>query len=696
MSERSCIQCFQPLNGASVCPHCGFDQTTYQPEPHILPVGTILHGRYTVGMALGEGGFGITYAGFDSSLDRRVAIKEFFPGSAVWRDAKTSTVVSCNSSRIQREIFETEKQKSIGEAKSLAQLDDIDAVVRVLDFFEENNTAYIIMEFVEGVTLKNYAKQQPELLSVKQALSLLLPVLRAVETIHGRGFVHRDISPDNIMINKKEEAKLLDFGAVKTVTDAEGSATEHPVVKRGFSPIELYTTTGRIGPWSDVYSTCATIYYLVTGKIPDEPVVRMNNDHDLSKYLSDKVNLQMKSVLMKGLALSPEQRYQNMGELIADLISAVNSQKEPKPEPVPKKSKTKPVLIGFLLFAVLATAAVFYLLHSRQTNNSTETTKEASEAVYRAGDSIQMGRYPQTRVTDTALLTSLDSLPKTWTSYEYYSGTGKEFDGKMAAGDYMRYADVSLNGDTYRAVTFDTYRPHYTGLTTTTATDHSWQDNNGYSVKKTYYFKFEPLIWRVLDPATGLVLCENIIDSQPYQNTLLLIGEDYWLSKTKSAYANNYEKSSIRLWLLNVFYHTAFSSEEKALIGNSQLDNSAFATSSAKYNCDSTSDPVFLLSYKEALTTAYGFSASQKTADSARQAQATDYAKCQGISVSDQATSSGCSLWWLRSPGFSSIVATRVDFDGAAGCSGYVCTTGRGVRPAFRFANGIANSSNSN
>ena len=322
MQTDTCIKCFKPLDGQSVCPNCGCNCGAYTPRPNFLPAGLLLHNRYKVGLSLGEGGFGITYAGFDTQLKRRVAIKEFFPAGNVWRETEKSLNVTCFSSEDQRTSFENGKQKTLQEAQSIAQLDDIGAIVRVLDFFSENNTAYIIMEFVEGITLKDYVRQLPVTMSPEQITDLLLPVMEALKDMHARGFVHRDISPDNIMVTTaKGKAKLLDFGAVKAVSSKSGNSTEHPIVKRGFSPIELYSTTGLIGPWSDVYSMCATIFYLVSGQILQEPMDRMSGDNTPA-VLGGKVSPQLEAVLIKGLSIRPEARYQNMDALMHDMEAA--------------------------------------------------------------------------------------------------------------------------------------------------------------------------------------------------------------------------------------------------------------------------------------------------------------------------------------------------------------------------------------
>ena len=335
MSCKACLNCFSPLTGGPVCPQCGFDNAAYVPKPHHLPVGTVLQNRYVVGRAMGHGGFGITYVGFDANLDFKVAIKEYFPDGTAMRDASQTTAVSCQPSENAQDRYDTGLRKSMNEARALAKLGAIPSIVRVQDFFQANNTAYIIMEFLEGVTLNAHLRSLPERPGYREALALLSPIGAALEKIHAKGFVHRDISPDNIMIDREGAVKLLDFGAVKTVTEG-GSVTENPVVKRGFSPAEMYSTDGLIGPWSDVYAYCATLYYILTGKPVPEPMNRLQND-TLGDSLSRIVSPAQTAALLKGLAIPPRQRYQTVTEMTTALKACADEPAlEPEPSAIPE------------------------------------------------------------------------------------------------------------------------------------------------------------------------------------------------------------------------------------------------------------------------------------------------------------------------------------------------------------------------
>ncbi len=303
----------------------------------------------------------------------------------------------------------------------------------------------------------------------------------------------------------------------------------------------------------------------------------------------------------------------------------------------------------------------------------------ASAASYKVGDIIQYGNYPQSRVTDSGTIAGLESISKNWRSLGYYSGTGTWDDGQMKPGDYMKYADVQYGGSRYRAIHFTKYRPCHTGYTNSLS--NSYQDDNGYYINTTYYFKYEPLKWRVLDPTEGLIMCESLIDSQAYQNTIYYYSGKYYQDTTESVYANDYAKSSIRKWLNNDFYNTAFSSSQKSNIKITTLNNDC--PWALEYNCAPTNDKIFLLSYDEVKTSAYGFDSDRYEYDSARQAQGTDYAKCQGLYVYSY---NGNSLWRLRWPDNDSRRACVVS-DGGFVSSGIVHNTDWGVRPACKLSN---------
>ena len=310
---------------------------------------------------------------------------------------------------------------------------------------------------------------------------------------------------------------------------------------------------------------------------------------------------------------------------------------------------------------------------------------EAAEKTYKVGDIIEFGSYPQSKVTDSSLVSALDGVSKTWVSYGYYSHDDSY--GFTRPGDWMKYADFTYNGTKYRAVTFSQYRPSWMGDSSSSSNTN--QDDNGYTPNNIYYFKYESLKWRVLDPTTGLVLCESIIDSQAYGIIRSSYGIDpyghaaYWNDLEHTHYANDYATSSIRAWLNDDFYNTAFSSSQKASILTSELDNRAYSASRSEFDSETTYDKVFLLSYSEMQNTAYGFPANTSSS-SARQAKGTDYAKCQGLHVN---SSNKCSIQRLRSASFDSSFACEVYSDGALDHEQNVGFADVGIRPALKISN---------
>ena len=296
---------------------------------------------------------------------------------------------------------------------------------------------------------------------------------------------------------------------------------------------------------------------------------------------------------------------------------------------------------------------------------------------YSVGDTITYGSYPQSKVTDSNLIAKIEAAGEkyVWCDYNYYAGTGTWNDSNMKPVDgMMLYKDIPYGGSKYRAVKINQYRPRFTGYTSS----DSYQDNNGYYTGNVYYFKYEPLTWRVLDPSEGYVMCNQIIDSQAYQNFVYYNGSQYYNSKGCTNYASDWVTSSLRQWLNSDFYNTAFTAEEKAQIGTSHLENKS--SYSSTYDSADTYDKIFPISYYDAINSAYDFNSSN------RQMKGTDYAKCQGLWVSTSSSYSGNSFWWLRTPGSYSDIACYVYDYGIVDYGGLnVNFSGNGVRPAFKF-----------
>ena len=298
---------------------------------------------------------------------------------------------------------------------------------------------------------------------------------------------------------------------------------------------------------------------------------------------------------------------------------------------------------------------------------------------YSVGDIITYGSYPQSKVTDSDLIAKIEAAGEkyVWCDYNYYAGTDYWDDGNMKPVDNMMlYKDIPYGGSKYRAVKINQYRPSCTGLTSSSS--NSYQDNNGYYTGNVYYFKYEPLTWRVLDPSEGYVMCNQIIDSQAYQNIIYYRDEEYYNSKDCTNYASDWVTSSLRQWLNSDFYNTAFTVEERNQIGTSHLENKSKYSST--YDSADTYDKIFPISYYDAINSAYDFNSAN------RQMKGTDYAKCQGLYVDNDSGSSdnGNSWWWLRSPIISDRAA-GVGYGGWVSTYCYVDSTRSGVIPAFKF-----------
>lgn len=294
--------------------------------------------------------------------------------------------------------------------------------------------------------------------------------------------------------------------------------------------------------------------------------------------------------------------------------------------------------------------------------------------------SIEFGSYPQSRVTDSDTLKKLNALDIKWISYGYYSGSGAV--GTAKSGDYMKYTDVVMGGVKYRGVYFTEYRPMYTHKSHSAKT---YQDNNGYYVNTVYWFRYEPLKWRILDKESGLMMCESIIDSQPFNNAVYKSGRNYYNDKVCTAYAHDYAESTIRQWLNDDFYNTAFSEKEKAQMCERACEMQYFPRSKPHGEM-TVSDKVFMLSRIEATSTKYGFKSSMYAADAARRGKGTDYARCQGLHVCNIGFGHlGNSCWWLRAPGFFSRRVNKIFYDGYCAVDSYymVELTDIGVRPCI-------------
>ena len=324
-----CYHCMHEKGDVMTCPYC---HVTNLPDsaPHQLVPGSIVGRRYVIGRVLGEGGFGITYIGLDMILRIPVAVKEYFPHGYSHRDQTNSRVIPTDSAG-SIAFYQKGKDRFLFEARSMARFFREPGIVDVRDFFEENNTAYIVMEYLEGVDLRHYLRKNG-VMQPKEAIEMLMPVMRSLEKIHEAGLIHRDISPDNIMYLNNGSVKLMDFGAARDFEDDNKSLSV--MLKPGYAPEEQYRKKGEQGPWTDVYAICATLYRCITGKTPTESPDRTYED-DLQRpsEFGVEISTELESVLMYGLAVRKSDRCQSMTELIRLIEEALTEKESPPYQP---------------------------------------------------------------------------------------------------------------------------------------------------------------------------------------------------------------------------------------------------------------------------------------------------------------------------------------------------------------------------
>ena len=361
---QMCYNCFQERESAEgPCPHCGFDLAENEKKyPVALRAGTVLNGRYIIGRVLGQGGFGITYLALDTQLNAKVAIKEFMPGELATRVDGTTVSVLAES---KTEAFTYGAERFQEEARTLAKFIGNPNIAAVTSYFDENDTSYFVMDYIEGISFKTYIANHGGRVSVEDTLNVMIPVLRALTAVHQEGFIHRDVTPDNIYITKDGMVKLLDFGSAR-YSIGDKSKSLDVILKVGYAPKEQYIRRSRQGPFTDVYSCAACFYAALTGFLPPESLERLDNDTlvpvsqcgvDVPEYL-DKA-------ILKGLAVQPEDRFQSAAEFL-DAIESQQVVEVPGNTPAqsatsPEKKKVRPALIAGIAAAVVVVLGIGYL-----------------------------------------------------------------------------------------------------------------------------------------------------------------------------------------------------------------------------------------------------------------------------------------------------------------------------------------------
>lgn len=316
-----CYGCFEIVgDSTNRCAHCGFFVGDYAVPKWVLQPGTVLNGKYLIGKRLGEGGFGITYLAWDVNMETKVAIKEYYPGYLVSRDVTSASGnIITKTAGIENEDFQVGLNRYVKEASVLSKFFELPGIVSVKDFFYENETAYIVMEYIEGVSLKKYLEQKGGKISANEALKLVEPVISSLAVVHKNKLLHRDISPDNIMLDTKGRVKLIDFGAARYFGNESGKSMT-VMLKHGYAPIEQYSRNGDQSSVTDIYALCAVLYRMITGVVPVDASDRVQKDTFVPvRNLAKKTPKYIAAAIEKGLSVFAENRQQSMEELYAEL-----------------------------------------------------------------------------------------------------------------------------------------------------------------------------------------------------------------------------------------------------------------------------------------------------------------------------------------------------------------------------------------
>ena len=362
-TQYLCYNCFsQRESPEGPCPYCGFDLAENTKKfPVALRAGTVLNNRYVVGRVLGQGGFGITYLAFDTQLQTKVAVKEYMPNDIATRIEGATVSVAMDT---KKDDFTYGAERFQEEARTLAKFIGHPNIAGVSSYFDANDTSYFVMDYIEGISFKSYIGNAGGRVSVDEALNIMIPVLRALTAVHQEGFIHRDVTPDNIYISKDGNVKLLDFGSAR-YSIGDKSKSLDVILKVGYAPKEQYIRRGRQGPYTDVYSCAACLYAALTGVLPPESLERLDQDELVPvSQAGIEIPEWLDRAILKGLAVQPEDRFQSAAEFL-DAIENQIAVEVPGAAPVQapqaaKKSRTPVIAAVAALLAVAVGLGAFF------------------------------------------------------------------------------------------------------------------------------------------------------------------------------------------------------------------------------------------------------------------------------------------------------------------------------------------------
>ena len=412
--EQYCYNCMRPVGQSSTfCRYCGKNiNESSDMGPYQLKPGTVLQNRYLIGRVLGEGGFGITYIGLDKVLTKRVAVKEFYPAGAAHRASVVSDGVIIT--RGKEPMYRKGVERFVQEARSLAAFSSEDGIVDVLDTFQANNTAYIVMEYLEGDTLKTLLKTKG-VFDATKLIKLMEPVMKSLSVMHRTGFIHRDISPDNIMLTNNGRLKLMDFGSARYFLNQDSELSV--MLKQGYAPVEQYSSRSQQGPYTDVYALCATIYTCITGSVPENSLDRSRYDTLVPPSAKGvRISPVHEKALLHGLQPNAAARCPDMETLMREFNGVVDPNLTqnaedvigngggyippgpPEPPDTPPKNNT-PIVVALVIatVAVLIVCGVLLFTLLKDNNGEEETnTTQSTETVSSSFDPPPTTTEPST------------------------------------------------------------------------------------------------------------------------------------------------------------------------------------------------------------------------------------------------------------------------------------------------------------
>ena len=384
------------------CPYCGFEEKRYRADSDTLPLRTVLTGKYLTGRVIGRGGFGTAYLAYDLALAHPVAIKEYsYRGR---REQEQKKAAGSRQSRREKQLLEINRTRFEQEARILAACSGLPGIVQIYDYFLENDTAYIVMEYLQGMTLKEYV-QSCGPIGFGEMASMLLPVMDSLQVLHQRGILHADLSPDNMKVvdqgSHKGQLILYDFGGIflqRALQEKLGAAQTDGREKKVYFRKAGYTapeqgpeSQDRPGPWSDVYSMAATMYFGITGAAPAEPGAE-SKKRLRKRLLHQRMTLRQSRVLQKALSEKPEERYADMAEF-SQAIRRAGTQSARALRRHRRRSTAEAVLLSLGFAAALLGSTLLLLFEIQKKNEGASRAYEAEE-VY-PGMILSLGRCEQ-------------------------------------------------------------------------------------------------------------------------------------------------------------------------------------------------------------------------------------------------------------------------------------------------------------